>query len=269
MENNKYFKENVYVLPYLKGEDLIKQCAYFINKSKKIAILTGAGMSTDSGIPDFRSKTGLYTKVPEDILSLSNFKENPTEVYDFLYKYLNTLNVKPNRGHFILKEIEDMGKEVNIITQNIDHLHSINSNVIEFHGSLNKAKCLNCNTIYDIEDIIQKQEDNFLMHKVDYKYNCECGGLIKPNIVLYEEDVYHYNEAKQIMQETDLIIVLGTSMNVNPFASLPLKAKADTPIIIINKDATYLDNDRMSMVIHDNISITLDKIISHIENKSF
>lgn len=272
MENNKYFKEGIYGLPYipyLKGEDLLKQCAYFINKSNKIAILTGAGMSTDSGIPDFRSKSGLYSKAPESILSLSNFNNNPDEVYEFLYKYINTLNVKPNRGHLILKEIEDMGKEVNIITMNIDHLHAVNSNVIEFHGSLDKAKCLKCSKIYDIDEIIQVEKFNFLMEDIKYKYNCECGGLIKPNIVLYGEDVYHYEKAKQIMSECDLIIVMGTSMVVNPFASLPSEAKADTPIIIINKTPTYLDNDRMAMVIHDNISETLDKIINHINNKNF
>ena len=265
MENNKYFKEGVYGLPYipyLKGEDLLKQCAYFINRANKIAVLTGAGMSTDSGIPDFRSKNGLYSKTPESILSLSNFKKNPKEVYDFLYKYLNTLDVKPNRGHLILKEIEDMGKEVNIITMNIDHLHtkSGSSKVYEFHGSLDKAKCLKCGKIYDINEIINNGE---------YNYNCSCKGLIKPNIVLYEEDVYHYDKAKEIMLECDLILIMGTSMVVNPFATLPSEAKIDTPMIIINETPTYLDNDRMAMVIHDNISETLNKIINHIKNKTF
>lgn len=267
MENNKYFKEGVYGLPYipyLTGEDAIKQCAYFINRSNNIVVLTGAGMSTDSGIPDFRSKTGLYSKTPEYTLSLYNFNKNPKEVYDFLYKYLNTINVKPNRGHLAIKEIEDMGKEVNVITMNIDHLHSINKNVIEFHGSLDKAKCLKCGKIYNIDEVIKRNDD-----EVKYDYNCDCGGLIKPNIVLYGEDVYDYVKAKEIASKADLLIVLGTSMVVNPFASLPNECSSEIPIIIINETPTYLDNDRMAIVIHDNISNTLDKIINHIKDKTF
>lgn len=267
MEENKYFKEGTYgvpYIPYLKGEEAIKQCAYFINRAENIAVLTGAGMSTDSGIPDFRSKGGLYSKAPEDILSLFNFKKNPDEVYDFLYKYLNTLDVEPNRGHFILKELEDMGKEINIITQNIDHLHSKagSSNVLEFHGSLDKAKCLRCQKIYDINDVIKDDK---------YHYRCDCKnkGFIKPNIVLYGEDVYHYKKAKQYMKKCDLIIVMGTSMVVNPFASLPKEAFCNTPIIIINESATYLDNDRMAIVIRDNITNALEKIVTHLKEKTF
>lgn len=253
-------------VPQLEGEDKLKQCAEFIEKANKIAIITGAGMSTDSGIPDFRSKEGIYSKKPKDIFSKHNFFMNPHQVYLFIKDYINIINVKPNEGHYCLTELEKMGKEVTIITQNIDGLHSRagNSKVLEVHGTLNTATCQNpkCRKQYSIGEVIK---DNG-----QFSYYCNCkkdksrSNLIKPDCVFFGENIKYGEQIFKIVNNCDLLMVLGTSMVVHPVAILPQYIKAGVPIIVINKDATGIDQDRMSVVFHENIKDTLKNIIQYI-----
>lgn len=254
-------------IPQLEGEGKLKQCAEFIKKAKKIVVITGAGMSTDSGIPDFRSREGIYSKKPKDIFSRHNFFMKPHEVYSFIRDYINIINVKPNEGHYSLAELEKMGKEVIIITQNIDGLHSQSgsSQVYEVHGTLNTATCQNpkCRKQYPIREVIK---DN---GEFNYYCNCKEGkgtrNLIKPDCVFFGEDIKHGKEIFKIVKNCDLLMVLGTSMVVQPVATLPQYIRADVPIIVINEEPTYLDEDRMSIVFHKNIKDTLKNIMKYID----
>ena len=266
-KDNKYINlGGAYSSPFVYNfedvEDKYKQCAYLIDKAKNIVFLTGAGISTNAGIPDFRGKEGWYNRKPEYILSMDNFLANPKEVYKFLYTYLKTIRSrKPTKTHNIIKALDDE-KNVNIITQNIDNLH-IGSNIIHFHGDLEKAHCIKCNKEYSIDYILNDNIDSF--------NRCECGGLIKPNIILYDENIDKGNllNSKEICKKADLIIIIGTSLVVQPFASLQLEAPLETPFIILNKTATYLDDNNMSIVINENCDKSLGEIYKRYKNKDF
>lgn len=262
MLKNKKFVEGgdfPYVLT-LTGDDLIEQCAYFINKAKTIVVLSGAGISTSRGIPDFRSKFGWYSKAPQQILSLTNLYSNTKEVLNFLNKYYSMINVEPSFSHKFLYELEEQGKQVSIITQNVDlgHTEAGNTDIIEFHGSFKKAICNDCGREYNISKVLN---DNINDDEFDFK--CTCGGIIRPDIVLFGEAVRREEEAIKKIKEADLLIVIGTSMVVQPFASLPSKAKPNTPIIVINNSSTYLDEDRMAVIVKENC----DDVLLKIKNK--
>lgn len=258
--NKKYYTENYHGSPFLtilQNEDKLKQAAYLIHTAKKIVVLTGAGFSTASGLSDFRSKQGLYEERPETILSLRYFRYHVEEVYEFLENYINIEDVKPNNGHLYLKKLEDLGKDLTIITQNIDHLHqdSGSSKVLEFHGTLKTGSCIKCGKKYLMKDLYKYKN-----------YYCDCEinthkKIIKPDIVFYDESVHHLPESIELMKEADLVLIMGTSLVVHPFASLPNYTKAETPIIIINKDITYLEDYRMSCVFKEDINETLCKIM--------
>lgn len=259
-KNNEFISNENSRVPYVKklsGDKLLEQCRYFINEAENIVFLTGAGISTNSGIPDFRSKNGWYSKSPEDILSRSNFFRKPKEVCEFLYRYYNLIDVSPTISHKIIAELGN-NKNVSVITQNVDMLHTKagSKNVIELHGSFKDATCYKCKKKYNIERILNQDvfNDNF-------KIQCSCRGCIKPDIVLFEENVYYLKKAINIMRKADLVVIVGTGLQVNPFATLPTYCKIDTPYIIINKDATTLDDDRMSVVINGDCDDILNKII--------
>lgn len=251
--------EGSYFVPQLPLDDRYKQCASYIESAKNICILTGAGISTNIGIPDFRSKAGWYSKEPENILSFSNFMKNPKEVYGFLYRYYKLTDVEPSTSHKLIAKLEHLDKNISVITQNIERLHqkSGSTNVIEFHGSLHEASCIMCGKEYSSETVLN---DN--IYNLDFNYKCSCGGYIKPNITLFEEDIDELTFAKDEVGKADLVIIIGTSMQVEPFASLPFYAPLQTPFIIINKEATCLDDNNMSVVINEDCDETLEKIIA-------
>lgn len=246
-----FYVENVH------KEDVYKQCAYFIRESKNICVLTGAGISTNIGIPDFRSKNGWYSKAPEDILSIENLMKNPKEVYRFLYKYYKLIDKEPSLSHKLIANLDKMDKNITVITQNIDKLHKKagSTDIIEYHGGLDRANCILCNKEYPIESILNENidEDNF-------RYNCNCGGIIKPNITLFGEAITELSFAEKEISRADLVIIIGTSLQVAPFSDLPLKAPLDAPFIIINKGATYLDDNRMSISIEEDCDEALKNI---------
>lgn len=226
MENHTNFNTKIEILKKI------------INESKSIVFLGGAGVSTESGIPDFRSKDGLYNQKykypPEEILSHRFFTKNIEEFYRFYKEKLNVININPNLTHLKLAELEKTGKLKCIITQNIDGLHQKagSKNVIEIHGTIYKNYCLNCYKEYGAEYIFNAKEAP----------KCSCGGYIKPDVVLYEEPLKeNFNDAIKSIQNCDTLIVGGTSLTVYPAASLINYFKGKY-LVLINKDKTSYDD---------------------------
>ena len=227
-----------------------------IDNSRKIVFFTGAGISTLSGMKDFRSVDGLYNMnysyPPEEILSHHFFMDNPKVFYEFYRKYMNPLKYKPNIVHNYIKKLED-NKEVSVVTQNIDNLHTLagSSKVLELHGSVMRNYCMKCNKFYD---------GNYVFESKDIP-RCSCGGIIKPDVVLYEEgldDNTVYETIKKI-SEADTLIVLGTSLNVYPAASFVSYYRGNN-LVLVNKDKTPYDY-RANLVINDDLANVFNKLI--------
>ena len=228
---------------------MIEELKKIISESNNIVFFGGAGVSTESGIPDFRSKDGLYNQKydypPEEILSHTFFYNNTEEFYKFYNDKMNSLNIKPNITHIKLKELEDKGKLKCIVTQNIDGLHTKagSLNVLEIHGSIYRNYCTKCNKFYDAEYVF----------KSNGIPKCNCGGTIKPDVVLYEEPLNEsFEQAIYYISNCDTLIVAGTSLTVYPAASL-IRYFNGKNLILINKDKTPYDNIS-TLVIHENMS---------------
>ena len=219
-------------------EDKIEQLKNFILESNYIVFFGGAGVSTESGIPDFRSKDGLYNQKyeypPEEILSHHFFINHTNEFYSFYKEKMNSLSYEPNITHMKLAELERKGKLKAVITQNIDGLHQKagSKNVYELHGSILRNYCMKCHKFYEAEYVFQCKGVP----------KCNCGGIIKPDVVLYEESLDEltlYNSIKSI-QQADLLIVAGTSLTVYPASGLIHYYKGKK-LVLINRDATPYD----------------------------
>lgn len=229
--------------------DKIEELKRIIDKSNNIVFFGGAGVSTESGIPDFRSKDGLYNEKydypPEVILSHTFFYNNTDYFYKFYKDKMNSLNAKPNITHIKLKELEEKGKLKCIITQNIDGLHNKaeSKNVLEIHGSIYRNYCTKCNKFYSAEYVF----------KSNGIPKCNCGGIIKPDVVLYEEPLNEsFEEAIYYISKCDTLIVAGTSLTVYPAASLIRYFKGKN-LILINKDSTSYDK-LATLVFNQNMS---------------
>lgn len=233
----------------LKMIDKIKQLKTMVSESNNIVFFGGAGVSTESGIPDFRSKDGLYNQKykypPEEILSHTFFIENTEEFYKFYTDRLNSLKYEPNITHFKLAELEKRGKLKAIITQNIDGLHhKAGSHVVyELHGSVLKNYCIKCHKEYSAESVFGAT----VIPK------CTCGGIIKPDVVLYEEplDDNVVESAIDAISSADMLIVAGTSLTVYP-ASGFIRYFKGKYLVIINKDRTNYD-EVANLVINDSL----------------
>lgn len=209
-----------------------------IEKANYIVVMTGAGMSVPSGIPDFRSSGGLYdTKAeisPEEILSHTFFVNSTDKFYEFYKTKMIYQDALPNIGHKTLAKLEEMNKIKAIVTQNIDGLHQTagSKEVIELHGTVHRNYCQKCSKLYDLNYII----------KADLVPKCECGGIIKPDVVLYEEALPKGAIEKALMhiRKADLLIVVGTSLLVHPAASL-IHYFRGNHLVIINKGKTPYD----------------------------
>lgn len=229
--------------------DKIEEFQKLIDNSKKIVFFGGAGVSTESGIPDFRSKDGLYNQEyiypPEEILSHHFFMDNPKEFYRFYKAKLNTLDKEPNICHKYLKKLEDNNKLLGIITQNIDGLHEKTNvkNIALLHGTIYKNHCISCGKSYSADYVFNSSDIPI----------CECGSIIKPDVVLYEEglDDDTVNKAIYWMRNADLLIIAGTSLTVYPASSFIHYYGGDN-IVIINKDKTNFDN-MATLVLHDSL----------------
>lgn len=234
---------------YLKVVDLMQ-------KSKNTIVLTGAGISTESGIPDFRSpNSGLWTKVdPMEALSTSVLFNNPQKFYNTGFKIITSMkNAKPNRAHEILAKMEDEGIIQLIITQNIDNLHlwAGSQNVYEVHGNSRSCTCMKCKKTYSIETIEKKVEKNEIPPK------CVCSGIIRPDVVLFGDmlpDCFY--EGMIEVEKAGLLIVIGSSLTVYPVSQMAAVCKR---LIILNFGSTPYDY-KSDVVINDNISDSLTKI---------
>ena len=241
-------------------EDKIKQLKELINESKYIVFLGGAGVSTESGIPDFRSGAGINntesgTKYrPIDIIAHDFFMEHPEDFYDFYKRKLIYPDARPNKAHKALVRLERQGKLKAIITQNIDNLHQEAGSkcVIELHGSVYRNYCMNCGKKFNIEYIASQE---------GVPHCDKCGGIVRPDIVLYEENLEHENvdNAIKAVKKCDLMIIAGTSLTVYPAATFAQFLKHDR-IVIINKSSTYMDLKAL-LTIHDNVGEVLDKVV--------
>ena len=237
-------------------ENKIQNLKNLIEKSNNIVFFGGAGVSTESGIPDFRSKDGLYNQKykypPEEILSHTFFMNQTGEFYEFYREKLNSLKYQPNITHFKLTELEEQGKLKAIITQNIDGLHQKagSKNVLELHGSVLRNYCMECGKFYDAEFIFNSKEIP----------RCDCGGIVKPDVVLYEESLNNETLERSVMaiQDADLMIVAGTSLTVYPASGLINYFRGQN-LVLINKDATPYDG-RANIVINDSLGKVFEKL---------
>ena len=227
-----------------------------IDESEKIVFFGGAGVSTESGIPDFRSVDGLYNQKydypPEEILSHTFFEHNTEEFYRFYKDKMLCLDKKPNKAHYKLAQLEQAGKLTAVVTQNIDGLHQAagSKNVYELHGSVLRNYCRKCGKFHSAEYIKQ----NTGVPK------CECGGVIKPDVVLYEEglDDKTVSDALTAIQNCDTIIIAGTSLTVYPAAGFVRYFRGNN-IVLINRAETSFDNSA-NLVFHEKVGELLDKI---------
>ena len=237
-------------------DEKIQKLKDWINESNNIVFFGGAGVSTESGIPDFRSKDGLYNMKydypPEEILSHFFFMNNTKEFYRFYKDKMNSLKYEPNITHIKLAELEKQGKLKAVVTQNIDGLHQKagSKNVYELHGSVLRNYCMSCKKFYDAEYVFNSKEIP----------KCECGGIIKPDVVLYEEglDDETVENAITAIANADMLIVGGTSLTVYPASGL-INYYRGNKLVLINRDETNFDK-RANLVINDSLGKVFNNI---------
>ena len=238
------------------SQEAILKLKEMIEKSDNIVFFGGAGVSTESGIPDFRSVDGLYNQQykypPETILSHSFFISHPDEYYDFHRAKLVIEGVKPNRAHLRLAELEAEGKLKAMITQNIDGLHQAagSKNVLELHGSIHRCYCMQCGRRHDPDE----------MNLGKGIPRCSCGGIIRPDIVLYEESLDQDVLEKSVhyIRNADILIVGGTSLAVYPAAGL-LNYYRGNKLVLVNRSATPYDS-AANLIIHEKIGDVFSQI---------
>ena len=245
-------------------QDILK-AAELIKKANKIVALTGAGISVESGIPDFRGPSGLWKKYNPEIASISFFLKNPEEFWKFSLEVWKTLKrAKPNPAHKALVELEKMGKLHCIITQNIDGLHQKagSKKVLEIHGSANWLICTSCRARHPSEAVIKQLKSGMKVPICDL-----CGGLLRPEAVLFgdmlPQDVF--SEAVGEASTSDLMLIVGSSLVVFPAAQLPIFAKKNgAKIILINLEKTWFD-ERADVTIHGKAGVILPKIVKNLK----
>ena len=234
----------------------MKSLQEIIDGAKRLVFFGGAGVSTESGIPDFRSVDGLYSQryacPPETILSHSFFEVRPAEFFEFYRDRMLFPNAKPNKAHTWLAKFEETGRLTGVVTQNIDGLHQAagSRRVFELHGSVHRNYCMDCGKFFPMETIL---------HSTGIP-RCECGGVIKQDVVLYEEglDDATVRGALRVISQADVLIVAGTSLTVYPAAGF-LDAFSGRHLILINRDPTPADG-RAELVIHDKVGEVLDAV---------
>ena len=236
--------------------DKLEKLQNIIDNSTNLVFFGGAGVSTESGIPDFRSQDGLYNQKyaypPETILSHDFFMEKTEEFYNFYRDKMLALDAQPNAAHKWLAKLEEKGRLSAVVTQNIDGLHYLagSRRVYELHGTVHTNRCMRCGKFYTAEDILNSTGIA----------KCDCGGIIKPKVVLYDEDLNMdiYNRAINAISIADTMIVAGTSLTVFPAAGL-VRYFQGTNLVLINRDITPLDS-QADLVIHGSVGQVLSQI---------
>lgn len=238
----------------MKGIDKLKD---IIKNSRNIVVFSGAGLSTNSGIPDFRSADGLYQQKlnyrvpPEEIISHSFFMAYPEDFYRFYFDKMIYPDAKPNSAHLYFAELEKQGKNITVITQNIDNLHQEagSRHVIELHGSVKRNYCMKCHRFYSLDEI----------YKAEVPY-CACGGRIKPDVVLYEESLKEedVNAAVSAITRCDALLVVGTSLTVYPAAGF-IRYYRGNRLVLLNKSETPYDA-MANLAIHEDIKNIVEEL---------
>ena len=234
-----------------------EQLQEWVTQARKIVFFGGAGVSTESGIPDFRSVDGLYNQKydypPEQMLSHTFFMRHPEEFFRFYRDKMLPLEAKPNAAHLKLAEWEKEGKLLAVVTQNIDGLHQAagSKKVYELHGSIHRNYCMKCGKFFPPE---------YIRDCKDAVPVCSCGGRIKPDVVLYEEGLDNdvVSGAVHAIAQADLLIVAGTSLTVYPAAGL-IRYFRGKHMVLINRDATPMDSE-CDLVIHDKVGEVLSSL---------
>lgn len=244
-------------------ENKIEQLTKILKESNNIVFFGGAGVSTESGIPDFRSANGLFneklniTFTPEQLVSHSFYIRYPKEFFNFYKAKLIYPQAKPNKAHIALAKLEEMGKLKAVITQNIDGLHQAagSKNVFELHGSVLRNYCVKCHAFYD---------EKFILDSKDVPTCTKCGGNVKPDVVLYEEglDDNVIRDSVRAIANADTLIIGGTSLVVYPAAGL-IDYFRGKNLVLINKSSTSADN-KADLVIHDSIGKVLSMAINNL-----
>jgi NAD-dependent deacetylase len=239
-----------------------REAAKLIERSSKIYVLTGAGISTESGIPDFRGPDGLYSKYSPEIFEITFFRRTPLEFYKLHLKLLEMmLKAEPGPGHKFFAKLEEKGKVLLVATQNIDGLHQKagTKKIVELHGNATRYYCEKCGKTSSIEEVVEFVKNE----KVPL---CSCGGLIRPDIVFFGEPLKEQDLklAFDKVREADLFVACGTSLVVYPAAFLPeLAIRLGIPFIIINKGETQYD-DLCSLKLESSIGEAVNEISKHL-----
>ena len=242
-------------------DSICDKIARMILESKLTVVLTGAGVSTESGIPDFRSSgTGLWEKVdPMEALSVDILFKNPRKFYDVGFKILASMKeAKPNIAHIILGQMEKESLIFGIVTQNIDNLHfqAGSKNIMEVHGHIRTGHCIECEKVYEF-GIIEEKVD-----KGEIPPHCLCGGMLRPDVILFGDNLPEcFNKAWDISSSCDLMIVIGSSLQVGPVNHLPSLAKR---LVIINSGETMYDK-KADILCRDKATDALNNIYTRIQ----
>lgn len=250
-------------------EDRIRDAAELIRQSRYVVAFTGAGHSTPSGIPDFRSPhSGVWERHnPMLVASIWSFRLNPKSFFDWIRPLASTLlNAQPNPAHVALSDLEKMGYLKTIVTQNIDNLHQKagSHHVLELHGHMRQATCIRCYTEVDVDPAVEQFiHDGKVPH-------CDCGGVLKPNVILFGEElpIHVFNQAIDEARRCDLMLVAGSSLVVTPAADIPFRAvDSGARSIIVNFQPTAFD-PRADIVIHDDVATVLPRIVQALEART-
>ena len=234
-----------------------EECARLIQEAHSISVLTGAGISTNAGIPDFRGPRGLYVTRrydPEKVFDLNYFLHDPKPFFDFARDFIGLEEkINPTPAHRFLAELESQGKLKGVITQNIDSLHQRagSKNVLEMHGSFLKSFCWDCAEEFSFEQLRSK----ILSEDVP---RCSCRGVVKPDVVFFGENVKYLDEAYKLAEQADLFLVIGTSCVVYPAASIPDVVSGK--IIVVNLQAVDLRSRNVVLSVQEEIDSFLGEL---------
>lgn len=247
-------------------QDLIRRAAEVMRNSRQTIVVTGAGISTEAGIPDFRGENGIYRQLGEDrvmrIINIDFFRHNPEEFYTFYRKYFDFPAVEPSKAHYMLARMEKEGYISGIVTQNIDNLHQKagSKKVIPIHGNAEQFVCQErtCRARYDAS-YVENYPETVPLCSV-------CGSVIKPDVVLFGENIYNYMDAREMILSAHLLIVIGSSLTVYPLAGFVREFCTFTQdLIIINKGPTYLDHAAMIKIDTGTTGDVLEKIYQYLQ----
>jgi len=248
------------------GSLQIQRAAQLLRDARRTVALTGAGISTPSGIPDFRSAgSGLWTRHdPMQVASLTAFRYDPVRFYDWFHDLAALMRAaRPNPAHLALARLEQAGRLLGLVTQNIDGLHqAAGSHVVhELHGNLQQATCVRCFRSYSAGGFFDEYVDTAQPPRCP-----ECGGYLKPNAVLFGEQLPYaaVRQADDLFRQADLVLVIGSSLEVTPAARMPLLAlDRGASLVIVNRECTYLD-PRAAVLLHEDLAMVLPRVAEEV-----